>query len=194
LNFDGDVAGYVNRLRAHYEQWWRGSGVDRRWPFGPTNQKVPRPFRIGEFPPSAGRSMWTYATLGMSLGMSGDDPIEIHIVSPVQEPSLVELLTAIAHYHRNSARLGVGHTINFGRPWLPKSTCTFGLISLPYLDGPELEEFGWLDSMVRCLWLIPITEAEREFKKARGLDDLEALFEEKGLDYLNPHRASITET
>jgi len=192
LNLDGDVAGYVNRLRAHYERCFQGRCADRTWPFGPARQ-MPRPFRVCEFAPSAERSMWTYATLGMSLGMS-DDPIEIHIVSPVQERSLVELLTAIAHYHRTGARLGVGHTINFGRPWLPESGCRFGLISLPYLDGPELEEFGWLDSLVRCLWLIPITEAEREFKKARGLDDLEALFEEKGLDYLNPHRASITET
>jgi hypothetical protein len=50
-------------------------------------------------------------------------------------------VTAIAHFHRTGSALGLGHTVNFGRPWLPTSSCTHGLGSLPYLDGPDLE---WL--------------------------------------------------
>jgi hypothetical protein len=41
------------------------------------------------------------------------------------------------------------------------------------------------------LWLIPITKAEREFKKAQGLEALEALFEKKQFNYLDPARPSV---
>lgn len=66
--------------------------------------------------------------------------IELHIKSPVQSTSLVELLTVVAHYHCTATSLGVGHTVNFGRSWLPDSLCSYGLVSLPYLDGSPLEE------------------------------------------------------
>ena len=183
---------YATALQAHYERSWRGAGSKKIWPFGPIHE-MPEEFGVGEFAPSTSRPMWTYATLGMSLGIS-DTPIEIHLFSPVQEESLIELLTVIAHYHRTGSRLDIGHTVNFGRSWLPESKCTFGLLSRPYLDGPELEEFTWNSGMVHCLWLIPITEDERAFKKAHGLEDLEALFEEKGFDYIDPLRPSVTET
>jgi len=104
-----------------------------------------------------------------------------------------ELLTAVAHYHRTGAKLGLGHTVNFGRPWLPDSLCTFGLISLPYIDGPKLE---WLpldsaDHCARLLWLVPITEAEVAFKKAHGVEALEERLEAAHFDYIDPQRASV---
>ena len=122
---------------------------------------------------------------------SDSEPIELHLFSPVESPAHVELLTAIAHYHRTAARLGVGHTVNFGRPWLPGSRCTHGLISLPYLDGPTLELLSGNDVTVRFLWLIPITPRELEFKKERGLDALERRFEEAEFRYLDPRRESV---
>ena len=39
--------------------------------------------------------------------------------------------------------------------------------------------------------LIPITAAERNYKKENGVEALETLFEEHSLDYLNPSRASL---
>lgn len=104
-------------------------------------------------------------------------------------PRIVELLTVVAHYHRNGHRLGLGHTVNFGEPWLPGSACTRGLISLPYLDGEALE---WLDEpRVRFLWLIPVTDDEVAFKAEHGLDALEERFEAAAFDYLDPLRASV---
>lgn len=44
---------------------------------------------------------------------------------------------------------------------------------------------------VRFLWLLPITRAEREFKKARGTGALKQRFEEAQLDVLDPRRASV---
>ena len=55
-------------------------------------------------------------------------------------------------------------------PWLPDSNCDHGLISLPFLDGPALENASILGQSVRILWLIPITRAEREYKVQHGVE------------------------
>jgi len=118
-------------------------------------------------------------------------PLELHIFSPVESNSHVELLTGIAHYHLTGAYLDVGHTVNFGREWLPKSACDHGLISLPYLDGPKLEWLQLGENRVRFLWLIPITKHELEFKKAHGLKALEDRFEKRQVNYIDPQRQSV---
>lgn len=134
--------------------------------------------------------MWTYSTVAMA---QPDDafPLELHLVSPYQEGSLVELLYVTAHYHRTGALLGLGHSINFGRPWLPDSQCDRGLVSLPYLDGPTLEKCHANGREVRCLWLIPITAAEADLKQLLGLEALEQRFEQTGFNYLDPKRSSV---
>jgi hypothetical protein len=103
-----------------------------------------------------------------------------------------EILFAVAHYHWTAAKLGLGHTVNFGKPWLDESTCEFGLISRPYLDGPNLE-IALIDNVARIqfLWLIPITKSEIECKKRMGLDYLETRFESARFNYLDPKRESV---
>jgi hypothetical protein len=118
-------------------------------------------------------------------------PIECFLLSPVPDVSQVELLTVIAWYHTTTARLGNGHTVNFGRLWMPDSDCDHGLLSLPYLHGPKLEYFHLPNWQTRVLWLIPITKLERDFKARNGLDALEVRFESAGFDYSNPHRSSV---
>ena len=74
--------------------------------------------------------------------------------------------------------------------WYAGSQCEYGLVSLPYLDGPSLE---WLklDSInVQFLWLIPITKEEIQYKKENGLESLEKLFEDTSFNYINPFRES----
>jgi hypothetical protein len=136
--------------------------------------------------------MWIYATCGMGL-CGATNPIELHLFSPRQCELLIELLTVIAHYHCTDRSLGLGHTVNFGRPWLPDSKCDYGLISLPYLDGPALERFNdeETDMTVECLWLIPIAKSERDYTKKNGLEALESKFEEYRFDYLDPARPSV---
>jgi hypothetical protein len=182
---------YGEALTQHYQRVWRRSGVKRDWTKGPTAE-LPEGFCVLEFPPGQGRDMWTYATCGMSAGIY-EKPIELHLFSPVQAEELVELLTVVAHYHSTGAHLGLGHTVNLGRPWLPGSRCSFGLISLPYLDGPDLEVMRDPASgqEVHCLWLIPITARERQLKKQRGLQALEDLFQAAGINYVDPHRPDL---
>jgi hypothetical protein len=89
------------------------------------------------------------------------------------------------------ARLDLNHTVNFGRPWLPESDCDHGLISLPYLDGPAVEILKEGEMIIRCLWLIPVTNEEVEYKKRLGIESLEARFEESSFDYAYPARVSV---
>jgi len=45
--------------------------------------------------------------------------------------------------------------------------------------------------MGKCFWLIPVTKAEVEYKKAFGLESLEQRFEAAQFDYTDPHRPSV---
>jgi hypothetical protein len=178
------------RVIAHYESCWGDRGVETPVP-GARRHELPEDFTVLEFAPRDDRRMWTYATCCMS---QPDDarPLELHLFSPYQSAEPVELLTAVAHYHRTGNPLGLGHTVNFGRPWIDESACDHGLISLPYLDGPKLENLTLPDGLVvKFYWLIPITRAEVECKKTLGLEALEQKFEEANFDYLDPHRPSV---
>lgn len=179
---------YAEQIRAHYESQWRSKSLSQRWSRGPTYE-LPDDFQILVFPPVL-RRFWTYATCCMS--QPNDDPrVELHLFSPVEAPDHAELLTVVAHYHRTGARLGLGHIVNLGRPWLPKSSCDYGLISLPYLDGPSLEHLATADGDVRFLWLIPITKSEKELATHSGLETLERCLEEASFNYLDPTRPPV---
>lgn len=173
-------------VEQHYSRCWSPSVERLQWRKGPVDD-LPEDFRVLVIPRS--EKMMAYATCCMSQP-EDQQRLELHLLARDREhePSIAEVLTAIAHYHRKGRPLGLGHSINFGRPWLPGSTCTHGLVSLPYLDGPSLEYMA--ETKTRFLWLIPITAAEVDFKKHEGLDALEARFEEAQFDYLDPFRPS----
>lgn len=182
----GDDQRYVEAIGDHYTRAWSSPLELVRWNRGPANE-LPAEFGVLVFQRSP--ISLAFATRGMSQ-VSDSERLELHIIArrDAESDRVVELLTAVAHYHRTAHHLGLGHTVNFGRPWLPGSKCTFGLISLPYLDGSALE---WLDEpKIRFLWLIPITEAELNFKKTHGVDVLEGKFESAGFDYQDPLRLS----
>jgi hypothetical protein len=179
-------------VHRHYRRVWPAPAQALRWTEGPTHE-LPAHFRVLRFSPIPRRTMWTYATRGMSSGLP-EHALELHVFARDQDDTLAELLTAVAHYHRTGAPLGLGHTVNFGRPWLPASSCRYGLLSRPYLDGPDLE---WLDAegtRLRFLWLLPITEQELQFKKVHGLGALEMELERSGVNYLDPLRPSVVST
>ncbi len=132
-----------------------------------------------------------FATCGM--GSTADQQgLELHWVTEhnLSDPdTIVLLLYAVALEHATNSRLGLEHTVDFGQPWQPGSSCTRGLVSLPYRFGPALE---WPTALkVRCLWLIPVTEAEVEFKKLHGTEALEARFDSDPHFYCNPSRRSF---
>jgi hypothetical protein len=183
-----DPMNYTEQIEEHYSAIWSPPVARIRWDKGPTGD-LPEEFKVIVVQRSADTT--AYATLCMSQP-EDDERIELHLLTRRSEQvrdELVELLTAVAQYHRTGQRLGPGHSVNFGRPWLEGSACTHGLISLPYLDGPALER---LDApSVRFLWLIPVTEDEVSFKKRNGLEALEQRFEDMPFDYLDPLRVSV---
>lgn len=175
----------------HWERAWGRPGTALRWTQGRMHVLGPR-FVVLRFEPSPTRRLWTYATCGMSQ-VQDDARVEAFLLSPVETQAHVELLAMLASFHRADAKLGLGHTVNLGRPWLPGSACDHGVLSLPYTEGPSVEDI--LDDaqgvVAKGYWLLPITRAEREFKKAHGLEALEQLFESQQFNYLNPDRASV---
>ncbi|QDV72041.1 suppressor of fused domain protein [Botrimarina mediterranea] len=182
---------YCDHLRVHYEQQWLNDAIVRSWEYGPKEQ-LGSEFCVLEFQPNQSRDMWTYATCCMSQS-TDVAPVEIHLFSGIQTSDHIELLTAIAHYHRTGKCLELGHVVNFGRPWIPGSECNHGVLSLPYLDGPSLEESATPFSInpVRFLWLIPITAAEATYASQQGLRALEDRLEDNQFNYLDPQRQSV---
>lgn len=67
------------------------------------------------------------------------------------------------------------------------------MISLPYLDGPSLENLylNSIDENLKFYWLIPIHEDEVEYKMKYGVEELENKFDEKEFNYLDPNRDSV---
>ena len=185
------MSAYCGHVTDHYASQWQNQPRLRCWDKGPINELC-SDFKVLEFPPTSSRDMWTYATCCMSDEHDAD-ACELHLFSPVETSLHVELLTVLAHYHRTEERIGLGHTVNFGRPWLPGSCCDHGLVSRPYLDGPTLETLNRAGAAARVnfYWLIPITKAEREFKKMHGLEALEERLEASTFNYLDPTRLSV---
>jgi hypothetical protein len=126
----------------------------------------------------------------MSVPADGK-PIELHMFSPYETNEVVETLVATAHFHRTSTKLDIGHSVNFGKPWIGQSECRYGLVSLPYVDGPDLEIPSSGSRKLNFYWLIPITSSEVEYKKQHGLDALEAEFDRSGFNYVNPQRQPV---
>lgn len=182
-----DTNTYESHLEYHYSKFWGPQVSHSIWSRGPG---LAQTCNIYEYPPTQETNYWVYATSGMTPFR---EPIliELFLVSPQQTEIHIELLTVIADYHQSEAYIGLGDTVNFGRPWMPWSKCEFGLISLPYTYGPLLEQVHILKWEVQVLWLIPITREERDFKATSGLEALEERFEKKQFNYMDPLRASV---
>jgi suppressor of fused protein SUFU len=176
------------RLREHYSRNWQSQPQALKWMAGPIAD-FPHDFHVLQFPPGK-HNFWIYSTCGMSQAQDLSQ-VELHLFSPRETPKHVELLTAVAHYHRTGSTLNAGHTVNFGRPWLPESRCDHGLLSLPYLDGPALELAELDGGVVRCLWLVPVTASEVAYAKERGAESLEAMLESAGFNYLDAGRQPV---
>jgi hypothetical protein len=181
---------YADKLRQHYEAYFGLTGKRLILDKGPKEKLHPE-FYVLEFLPNQKHNMFCYCTVGMSADRLDKDSIELVIYAPKADSALVELLTICASYHRNILPLNIHHTVNIGQPWLDESKCNHAFISLPYLDGEELELFCFEEREIHCYWLIPITEEERDYKVESGCEALEQLFEEKQVDYLNPSRACL---
>jgi hypothetical protein len=148
-------------------------------------------FRVLRFAPGPRTGLWCYISLGASLlSPPGNKRLEFLLTTEKESPRAVELLAMVAHYHRDR-HLNMFHSLPIGQPWLDGATCDHFLVSLPYPFGEDLEVCDLSDTRVQILWLLPITRAEFEFKKANGVDALEELFDKAAIEYWRIDRESV---
>lgn len=183
---------YGHRVHRHVRDFFVGheTGV-HAFDRGPIQQVLPGFHVIKANPgPLLGRPSYVSVGLGFPDALY-DEHFEFVTVAAEPSGRHVELLAMTAHYHLTGERLGLGHTFPIGEPWVPGSSLDHMLVSLPYPFGPKLESLIADDHEVRILWLLPISNSEREYKKREGLEALETLFESAALEYWNPNRRPV---
>ena len=94
-------------------------------------------------------------------------------------------------FYNRGQNFDIGHTLPVGEPWLPGSRCHHLLISRPCPFGPDLQTCHVGDRHVEFLWVLPISESERDLKVSSGLEALESRFDEVGLKYWQIDRVSV---
>jgi len=180
----------TNPVDAHVRSFFSGHPVSvRTLPRGPMAAR--QDFHVLEVAPGPRIGLWSWVSSGASAGRpAGAAAVEFVLCAARPTERAVELVTMTAWYHATRS-LGHGHTLPIGEPWLDGSSCTCLLVSQPYPFGPEFEFDA--PRLVRVLWLLPVTAAERDFKVHNGLDALEERFDRAGIEYWNPARSSAVE-
>jgi hypothetical protein len=178
----------------HYRGFWGADRVEEiRWTPGPMASRLPD-FHIAKVRPEQSGAMWTFATIGAWRATEDEDHrLEFVAVARSESAAVLTHMGMAAYYHAGPVenRLGVGHTVPIGEGWVDGSPLDSLLVSLPYLWGPKLEHCQLPDRHIQVLWLIPINETERAYKRTHGADALEQRFEEASFDYLDPFRPSV---
>jgi Suppressor of fused protein (SUFU) len=184
---------YCTAMDSHVRAFFSRHAVNHRaFDAGPIQSAAPG-FHVLEVAPGPKIKLFTYVSVGAGLiAKPNAMQVEFVLVAPEASDRHVELLAMTTYYHRKTA-LGLGHTFPLGQPWLPDSSLDHMLVSRPYPFGADFEIFEREGMLVQMLWLLPITEAERDFKRARGLEELESRFDSAAIEYWDPSRASIIE-
>jgi hypothetical protein len=178
-------------MRRHVERFFIDHRVvPRSFDRGPIQSVLPG-FHSLQIAPGPRLGQTTYVSVGAAFEDAGNEPLEFVTVASAPSTRHVELLAMTSHYHRTGERLGLGHTLPIGEPWLPGSSLDHFLVSLPYPFGPELEDLTIPDGSVRLLWLLPITTSERDYQRERGMEALEARFDASQIAYWDPKRRSV---
>lgn len=178
-------------LAEHLREFFEGHSIESVvWPQGPIEKFLPG-FNVSRISPGPKSQLWSYISNGACrVNHPNSGRLEFLLLAREDSARCIELITMVAHYQFNRG-LGIGHTFPIGEPWVPGSKCTSMLVSVPYPFGPSFEVCAYPQGHIHICWLLPITEAEREFKVAHGLEKLESLFEERAVEYWVPNRSSV---
>ncbi len=178
-------------VRMHLEGFFAGHDTEYfTWELGPIRDALPH-FRVGRFAPGPRFNLWVYASVGASSILHEESgQLEFVLVCPHETPRAVELLSMIAHRHVSDP-LGKWHLMPIGQPWLDGSSCDVLFISPPYPFGPGFEVCDSTHSHLHFLWLLPITQLERDYCRRHGASRLEDAFEQAGLEYWRVDRESV---
>jgi hypothetical protein len=194
-------------LHVHVRSFFTGREVDELelgdLPFDTQPlQRVLPDLRLLRIRPDRNGAEWVYTTLGVweitARERDQHGLQEFVLAASEDRDAHLRILGMVAHYHADPAeRLGVGHTLPIGRPWVEGSRCDHLLVSRPYPWGPKLEICPLGDDHVHFLWLLPITKEERDFKAEsdergeNGLEELEQRFDAAAIEWWRPDRPSV---
>jgi hypothetical protein len=183
-------------IRDHYRVFWPSAAVkDEVYVDGLIEHRLPG-LHIAEIRPTDWRGVTILATIGAWTGTRDDNHnLEFLALATSDVRAVRARLAQVAYYNAGPAdhRLGVGHTIPIGEPWVKHSGLDHILMSLPYLWGPSLEDLALADRHVRVLWALPIYRIEAEYRHLHGLEELERKLEADGVDVLDPFRSPAVE-
>ena len=148
-------------LEDHIRRFFMGRLVEAfTWRGGSILQDNPH-FRVLRVAPSSDGGPWTYISVGGWAATEGTSHgQEFVLCTEAADVRAIELL-AMTVFYNGGGRLGLGHTVPIGEPWLPGSACNHLLVALPYPFGPDFQTCHVGDRHVDFLWLLPITERTR---------------------------------
>ena len=179
--------GYLEARERHYKRF-----------FGPLTQNVvhstdvkPVHIDIYQFAPTSQRPYWTLITGGMSderqiQPENCDDYMSprAEILMYVRGPQewMFNVLKGLAEMpFEKGTCLHWWHTIPNGMPMTAKPSLLTSFFLPPYFEPPGFTEFTLDGDRVDFLWMIPITEAERQYAVKHGSQELEKRFEDAEL-------------
>ena len=147
---------------------------------------------IYQFAPNADRPFWILATGGMSdlrqpIPEDHEGPApRAEIFMYADEPSnwMFNVLKGLAEMPFDyDVYLHWFHTVPNGQPMTaePSNLTSFFFLP-PYFERHELSDLKIDGDGVDFLWMIPITEKEREYAMEKGSQALEEVFEKAGLE------------
>jgi hypothetical protein len=117
---------------------------------------------------------------------------EFVIIAPSQDPIHVETLAMATNLHLEPEhRLHFGHIVPIGRGWVEGSPMDRFLVTRPYPYGPRLEICDTGPKPIRILWLMPIHASESLYARTHGVESLERLFDDAGVQYADPQRPAV---
>ncbi len=148
-------------------------------------------FRVLEISPGSNSRFWTYVSSGTGKVKHANDRLtEFSIITGTQDFRQVQLLGMNAVYYMEH-HLELGDSYAIGDPWVDGSKCDHMLISLPYPYGQDWEICNLENEHLHIYWLLPITNAEHDYKVKNGAEALEELFEKVGLEFWKTDRQSV---
>lgn len=168
--------------------------------FGPINQPVMHSkdrqdpqIDVYQFEPTEERPYWTLITGGMSddrqpalVDIKEDVAPRAEIMLYVHEPQqwMFHVLKSLAELPFESGSfLHWHHTVPSRVSMTGRESLLTSFFFLPpYFESDEFDSLKIDGDRVNILWLVPITDAEREFAVANGPEALEGLMVENELD------------
>ncbi|WP_406091687.1 suppressor of fused domain protein [Streptomyces sp. NBC_01013] len=183
----------VDAIESHVRAFFAGHSVEVvEYDLGPDRREAVAGLRVLVVAPGPRSDGWAYVTAGCWGAREKEGHgLEFVMTALVRDQRFIDLMAMIAYYHCGGHPLDLQHSMPIGEPWVPGSACDHLLISLPYLHGPDLEHCPLPRGHARILWALPVTAAEIEFRRHRGHEALEQLFDEAEIIPTDPFRASV---